>query len=194
MVQSLRELHERLARQLDDDEAPVWFLHLPIPPVPIRRIETEEPFVRFIGFGATAGSVDLMLVVPEPVAITIEESSPRRGTTPRRVRLAHYVGLDGEQPVRAAGVRPGPRLRPLRGPPPLAGGGGLRVAFVGAGRRYQSDGYHFSEPSSAGKRQLMSGDCSRNRSGPPAAVISLAVGITQPASSPIAASRNGTAR
>jgi len=77
MVQSLRELHERLARQLDDDEAPVWFLHLPIPPVPIRRIETEEPFVRFIGFGATAGRVDLMLVVPEPVAITIE--SPRLG-------------------------------------------------------------------------------------------------------------------
>ena len=74
MVKSLRDLHERLARQLDDDEskAPVSFLHLPTGRGPMRRIEADDPFVRFTGFGATATDVDLMLVLPESVAMTIE--------------------------------------------------------------------------------------------------------------------------
>jgi hypothetical protein len=54
---------------------PFWRLHLPSGGVfTIKLIGVEGPLVRFVGFWATASTVDYVLAAPQSVIITIESS------------------------------------------------------------------------------------------------------------------------
>ena len=77
LVSACGNLNDRITRDLGGDpvKMPFWRLHLPSGGVfTIKLIGVEGPFVRFVGFWATASIVDYVLAAPESVVITIESS------------------------------------------------------------------------------------------------------------------------
>jgi hypothetical protein len=77
LVRACGNLHDRITRDLGSDpmKMPFWRLHLPSGGVfTIKLIGVEGPLVRFVGFWATASTVDYVLAAPQSVIITIESS------------------------------------------------------------------------------------------------------------------------
>jgi hypothetical protein len=76
-VRAMSELNRRIGFDLDHDpmRMPFWYLHLPSGGVlTVKGIGVEGPLIRFVGFWATASTVEYVLVAPEAVVVTIESA------------------------------------------------------------------------------------------------------------------------
>jgi hypothetical protein len=75
LFEVLRTQHRSLVVYFghDDAKAPGWFLHLPSGEVlRIRRFEADEPLLRVWGSDASKDVVDVVLIAPESVVISIK--------------------------------------------------------------------------------------------------------------------------
>lgn len=75
VVRALKDLHERIGRDLgrDDTKAPFLFLYLPGgEKFNVRHVRVEEPLVWFSGQWTSRSTIDYLLIAPEAIVIRFE--------------------------------------------------------------------------------------------------------------------------